>query len=76
MKYSLAVFKRALKLYEDKAKDDFYKDMKHLVECQEKELREKYKNLCERRIHDISSDAVAFFIEDLLNADAEEILGQ
>jgi len=41
-----------------------------------RELQEKYAKLCETRIANIADDAVAFFIEELLEADAEEILGE
>lgn len=42
--------------------------------CFEGELKQKYAKLCETRIGNMKDDAVAFFIEELLNAEAEEIL--
>ena len=38
------------------------------------ELKEIYAKLCETRIGNMKDDAVAFFIEELLNAEADEIL--
>ena len=40
------------------------------------ELQQRYSKLCETRIHNIADDAVAFFIEELLDAEADEILGE
>jgi len=40
------------------------------------ELRQKYEKLCETRIHNVGDDNQAFLIEELFNAEAEEILGE
>jgi len=42
----------------------------------EKELREKYAKLCKKRIWDIAADHQCFLIEELLDAEADEILGE
>lgn len=42
--------------------------------CFEAELKKIYAKLCETRISNMKDDAVAFFIEELFDAEAEEIL--
>lgn len=45
-------------------------------EAFEKELKEKYAKLCEIRISDMGADNQAFLIEEIFDAEAEEILGE
>lgn len=42
----------------------------------EQQLREIYEQLCKTRVENIADDAVAFFIEKLLDQEPEEILGK
>lgn len=87
--FTFEKYKKAIKTIGEPPKDDdperdrkwlewydaYHAETTWFLEGLDKELREKYAKLCETRIENIADDAVAFFIEELLDQEPEEILG-
>ena len=54
----------------------WFEDFQGRFNVLDKKLRDLYTKLCETRIHDIGADNKCFLIEDLFDAEAEEILSK
>lgn len=76
MEHNLQTIDLALKRFAITTSKEDFKALCHEVTEIKKELRKKYAKLCETRIANIGDDNQCFLIEEIFNAESQEILGQ